>query len=140
VSSERLLTTHRTLQGGPVLRGGTSSPYRALAAAAGEQHTVRDELIPEREPTVQPARRRPLLCFGHSASSSTPSSCGNTRYQDAARDHLRRDGHDVRDDDVRRLSPLGHDHINLLGRYQFSATDPLDGSLRPLRDPATPET
>ncbi len=65
MSSERLLTTHRTLQGGPVRRGGTSSPYRALAAAAGEQHTVRDELIPEREPTVQPARRRPLLCFGH---------------------------------------------------------------------------
>ena len=64
----------------------------------------------------------------------------NTRYQDAALDHLRRDGHDVRGDDVRRLSPLGHDHINLLGRYQFSATDLLDGSLRPLRDPATPET
>jgi len=63
----------------------------------------------------------------------------NTRYQDAALDHLR-DGHDVRDDDVRRLSPLGHDHINLLGRYQFSATDLLDGSLRPLRDPAAPET
>jgi len=45
-----------------------------------------------------------------------------------------------RDDDVRRLSPLGHNHINLLGRYQFSATDLLDGSLRPLRDPAAPET
>lgn len=43
----------------------------------------------------------------------------NTRYQNAALDQLRRDGHDAHDDDVRRLSPLGHDHINLLGRYQI---------------------
>jgi len=64
----------------------------------------------------------------------------NTRYQDAALAQLRRDGHDVRDDDVRRLSPLGHDHINLLGRYQFSATDLLDSGLRPLHDPGAPET
>lgn len=51
----------------------------------------------------------------------------NTRYQDAALDQLRRDGHDVHRDDVRRLSPLGHEHINLLGRYQFSAPDLPDG-------------
>ena len=55
----------------------------------------------------------------------------NTRYQDAALDQLRRDGHDVHDDDVRRLSPLG--------RYQFSATDLLNGSLRPLHDPGASE-
>ncbi len=61
----------------------------------------------------------------------------NTRYQNAALDQLRRDGHDVRDDDLRRLSPLGHDHLNLLGRYQFSAPDLPDGQLRALRDPAT---
>lgn len=64
----------------------------------------------------------------------------NTRYQNAALDQLRHDGHDVRHDDVRRLSPLGHDHINLLGRYQFSNTDLPDGQLRALRDPAAPET
>lgn len=64
----------------------------------------------------------------------------NTRYQNAALDQLRHDGHDVRDDDVRRLSPLGHDHINLLGRYQFSAPDLPHGQLRALRDPAAPET
>lgn len=57
-----------------------------------------------------------------------------------ALEQLRRDGHDVRDDDVRRLSPLGHDHINLLGRYQFNGTDLIDGQLRPLRDPAVPDT
>ncbi len=81
-----------------------------------------------------------------SAWSSTPGLVinaivlWNTRYQDAALAQLRRDGHDVRDDDVRRLSPLGHDHINLLGRYQFSATDLLDSGLRPLHDPGAPET
>jgi len=63
----------------------------------------------------------------------------NTRYQDAALTQLRHDGHDVQDDDVRRLSPLGHDHINLLGRYHFTATSLTDGQLRPLRDPDAPE-
>jgi len=57
----------------------------------------------------------------------------NTRYQNAALDQLRRDGHDVRDDDVRRLSPLGHDRINLLGRYQFSAADPQRTAPSPTR-------
>ena len=59
----------------------------------------------------------------------------NTRYQDAALTQLRRDGFNVRDDDIQRLSPLGYDHINVLGRYQFSATDLAAGQLRPLRDP-----
>jgi len=63
----------------------------------------------------------------------------NTRYQDAALAQLRSTGHDVLDDDVRRLSPLGHDHINLLGRYQFTATDLTRDELRPLRDPSHPE-
>jgi hypothetical protein len=29
----------------------------------------------------------------------------------------------VRDEDVARLSPLGHEHINMLGRYAFSLPD-----------------
>ena len=64
----------------------------------------------------------------------------NTRYQNAALDQLRRDGREVRDDDVPRLSPLGNDHINLLGRYQSSATDLPDGQFRALRDPAALDT
>jgi len=63
----------------------------------------------------------------------------NTRYQDAALNQLRRNGFDVLDDDIRRLSPLGHDHINLLGRYQFTAADLTCDSLRPLHDPRQPE-
>lgn len=59
----------------------------------------------------------------------------NTRYMDAALDELRRDGLQVADDDVKRLSPLGHEHINFLGRYQFSMPELPPNQLRPLRDP-----
>ncbi len=51
---------------------------------------------------------------------------------------LRLDGYPVEDADVERLSPLTHDHINLLGRYHFTNPDNRgDGRLRPLRDPRT---
>jgi hypothetical protein len=60
----------------------------------------------------------------------------NTIYMDAALRQLRKDGFDVRDEDVDRLSPLGHEHINMLGRYAFSLPDKIArGELRPLRDP-----
>src|SRR6202011_1334229 len=38
----------------------------------------------------------------------------NTIYMDAALDQLRGEGHNLRDEDVARLSPLGFDHINML--------------------------
>ncbi|MBM0207129.1 Tn3 family transposase [Micromonospora sp. STR1s_5] len=58
----------------------------------------------------------------------------NTRYIDAAVQALRAAGRLAADDDVARLSPLGHEHINLLGRYAFPrpAAQP---TLRALRDP-----
>jgi hypothetical protein len=35
-----------------------------------------------------------------------------------------------------RLSPLAHEHINMLGRYTFALSDPVArGELRPLRNP-----
>ncbi len=44
---------------------------------------------------------------------------------------------DVRAEDVARLSPLGFDHINMLGRYAFILPDLVArGELRPLRNPA----
>lgn len=58
----------------------------------------------------------------------------NTRYIDTAIDQLREAGHEVRDEDVARLSPLGHAHVNMLGRYAF--TPRAETGLRPLRDPA----
>ncbi|MFI5809075.1 Tn3 family transposase [Streptomyces sp. NPDC051561] len=57
-----------------------------------------------------------------------------TRYIDAAVDQLRAEGHEIRDEDVARLSPLKHKNLNVLGRYSFTASQPVDG-LRPLRDP-----
>jgi hypothetical protein len=61
----------------------------------------------------------------------------NTLYIDAAVEQLRAEGFPVRAEDVARLSPLIHDHINLLGRYAFSVPDAVQrGELRPLRNPA----
>jgi hypothetical protein len=53
---------------------------------------------------------------------------------DAALAQLRAERFDVRDDDVARLSPLGHEHINMLGRYAFTLPEQVArGELRPLR-------
>jgi hypothetical protein len=61
----------------------------------------------------------------------------NTLYMDAASNRLRAEGYEVRDEDVARLSPLGFEHINMLGRYAFVLPDAVArGELRPLRDPA----
>lgn len=61
---------------------------------------------------------------------------GNTRYLDAAVAQLRAEGHDIKDEDVARVSPLKNAHINFLGRHLFSIAsfNPAQG-LRPLRDP-----
>ena len=60
----------------------------------------------------------------------------NTIYMDAVLEHLRKEGFPVRDEDVARLSPLGYEHINLLGRYSFTVPEGVvRGELRPLRNP-----
>ena len=64
----------------------------------------------------------------------------NSMYMEAALDQLRADGYTVKDEDVARLSPLLHEHINMLGRYSFSVPDAVaKGELRPLRDPEDEE-
>jgi len=61
----------------------------------------------------------------------------NTLYMDAALAQLRLEGHPIRDEDVARLSPLVHKHINFLGRYSFHMPECIArGELRPLRDPS----
>ncbi|MFI1258675.1 Tn3 family transposase [Streptomyces netropsis] len=57
-----------------------------------------------------------------------------TRYIDAAVAQLRAEGHEIRDEDIARLSPLKHRNLNVLGRYSFTASQPVEG-LRPLRNP-----
>jgi TnpA family transposase len=62
---------------------------------------------------------------------------GNTIYMDAALDQLRAEGFDLRDEDVGRLSPLGFDHINMLGHYAFVLPDTVArGELQPMRNPS----
>jgi TnpA family transposase len=61
----------------------------------------------------------------------------NTIYIEAALNQLRAEGYAIKDADVARLSPLSHEHINMLGRYSFLVPDAVaKGELRPLRDPA----
>lgn len=57
----------------------------------------------------------------------------NTRYTDAAVTALREAGQEISEKDIARLSPLGDAHINMLGRYAFTAPTP--EGLRRLRDP-----
>ncbi|MER2517230.1 MAG: Tn3 family transposase [Candidatus Accumulibacter phosphatis] len=60
----------------------------------------------------------------------------NTIYTEAALQQLRTEGYAMREEDIERLSPLLHDHINMLGRYSFAVPDAVArGELRPLRDP-----
>jgi len=61
-----------------------------------------------------------------------------TRYLDAAVAELETAGHLIGAADKARLSPLKDKHLNCLGRYAFTASQPAAG-LRPLRDPAAPE-
>ncbi|GLW06955.1 hypothetical protein Misp01_20850 [Microtetraspora sp. NBRC 13810] len=61
-----------------------------------------------------------------------------TRYIDAAVAQLQAEGHEIREEDIARLSPLKHRNVNLLGHYSFTASVPAAGALRPLRDPDAP--
>ena len=55
---------------------------------------------------------------------------------DAALTELCRRGVETKPEDVARLSPLGHENINFLGRYSFALPESVArGELRPLSDP-----
>ena len=61
----------------------------------------------------------------------------NTIYMTAALKQLKQQGYPILDADVTRLSPLGWEHINMLGRYSFAVPDEVArGELRPLRNPS----
>jgi hypothetical protein len=54
-------------------------------------------------------------------------------------DHLTAGGHQIPEDDRRRLSPLAHEHIKLLGDFPFTLPHQLgDGQRRPLRQLGNP--
>ena len=50
----------------------------------------------------------------------------NTLYMNKIIEHLKATGVEVREEDVKRLTPLGHDHIRLTGRYDFKLTASLN--------------
>jgi Tn3 transposase DDE domain len=57
-------------------------------------------------------------------------------YMEAALHQLRAEGMEVKPEDVARLSPLIHQHINFQGRYSFALSESVArGGWRPLRDP-----
>ena len=57
----------------------------------------------------------------------------NTRYINNAIEQLSNAASAV-EADLARVSPLGHTHLNVLGRYTFPPTTTLT-TMRPLRDP-----
>lgn len=57
----------------------------------------------------------------------------NTRYMGLALDAIRDKGNILEYEDRKRLSPLGHDHINIVGKYSFNLPETIvNGELRPL--------
>ena len=65
----------------------------------------------------------------------------NARYTTAALEHLAATRPELVADDgaLARLAPVGHAHINPLGRYRFDNLDSPPGQLRPLHDPGADE-
>ncbi|SEH00830.1 Tn3 transposase DDE domain-containing protein [Nonomuraea solani] len=60
----------------------------------------------------------------------------NTVYTARALDEIRAEGKKIAAADIARLSPLGFEHFNFLGRYNFALPEIIrDGALRPLRTP-----
>ncbi|MGB5711383.1 MAG: Tn3 family transposase [Waterburya sp.] len=61
----------------------------------------------------------------------------NTLYLEAAIDQLRREGHQINDEDINRLSPTRYEHVNPYGIYPFDIEKESKRiSLRPLRKPS----
>jgi len=59
----------------------------------------------------------------------------NTRYMQESIEKLRASGAVVNDNEIQRLSALGYDHINIMGKYSFEISEAIDGGkLRSLVD------
>ena len=59
----------------------------------------------------------------------------NTIYTQRVIEQLRANGHQISDEDIRRLSPLISEHITLVGRYHITSAEAiLRGDYRPLKD------
>jgi TnpA family transposase len=54
----------------------------------------------------------------------------NAQYMDDAITYLRATGHEITDQDLKRLSPLQHEHIKMLGNFPFVLPDELAAGQR----------
>ncbi|NJC99087.1 hypothetical protein EWM60_03200 [Candidatus Erwinia dacicola] len=64
----------------------------------------------------------------------------HTIYMQAVLAHLRAQGETLNDEDIARLSPLCHGHINMLGHYSFTLAELVTkGHLRPLKEASEAE-
>jgi len=64
----------------------------------------------------------------------------NTIYLWEVVQHLRREGRQIDDADLKYLSPARYEHINVFGKYSFPVEEELRRkSLRPLRKPGENE-
>ena len=60
----------------------------------------------------------------------------NTLYMNRALEEMQARSMKIEPSDVERLSPLGYDHINLLGRYTFSLSEEIrQGAFHPDTSP-----
>jgi len=51
----------------------------------------------------------------------------------AALDAIQEKDMEINKEDIQRLSPVGHEHINIVGRYSFHLPEEVEkGELRPL--------
>jgi TnpA family transposase len=58
----------------------------------------------------------------------------NTLYVDGVLNYLKAQGQKIKREDIARLSPLGQDHLHVLGRYSFDIDPRIEeGKLRPFR-------
>jgi hypothetical protein len=59
----------------------------------------------------------------------------NTLYIDRALADMRQRGMTVLSEDVARLSPIGHEHVNVYGKYSYTLAEPIQqGDFHPLRE------
>ena len=59
----------------------------------------------------------------------------NTVYIHKAAEQLKADGIPIKDEDIAKVSPLMHKHINTLGKFSFALPDSVkDGNLRELNE------
>ena len=58
----------------------------------------------------------------------------NTVYMQQAINQLKAEGYEIKEDDLKHLSPARYEHINPYGKYEFNVEEELNRkSLRPLR-------